>query len=285
MYDANAEPADDAGETVVLRPVRDLGGLDVDDSTGIPVGKLFGSLIEADTGLVRYVDLELATLNRHVLVPIGHARVRDEKTGHSIRLRAALLEDLEQIPPFPADLSHVDDPFERALLEAYGRTFHGERYYAHPAYDHDGLYVGEHPVVGTGEPADETLIRLAYLPGWRIAEGEPDIRGWPLVLEQDRSLTVRDLIVQPSAEKVRYVVLAGPADDVARLLPVGFLSVDAAAQLVWAPGLTAEDVAALPAYDGGGVHREQEDRLNTVLRRRLNGRRRYALPDYRTGRG
>jgi hypothetical protein len=285
MYDANAEPADDAGETVVLRPVRDLGGLDVDDSTGIPVGKLFGSLIEADTGLVRYVDLELATLNRHVLVPIGHARVRDEKTGHSIRLRAALLEDLEQIPPFPTDLSHVDDPFERALLEAYGRTFHGERYYAHPAYDHDGLYVGEHPVVGTGEPADETLIRLAYLPGWRIAEGEPDIRGWPLVLEQDRSLTVRDLIVQPSAEKVRYVVLAGPADDVARLLPVGFLSVDAAAQLVWAPGLTAEDVAALPAYDGGGVHREQEDRLNTVLRRRLNGRRRYALPDYRTGRG
>ncbi|CAN5892398.1 hypothetical protein BH23GEM9_BH23GEM9_02200 [soil metagenome] len=281
MYDADDIPDTADDDLAVLRPVPDLSGLRVEDASGIPVGALFGALIEAETGLVRYVDLELSTLDRHVLVPIGHARVHEKEDEPRLRLRAALLEELEQIPPFPADATHIDDPFERALLEAYGRTFHGERYYAHPSYDHTGLYVGEHPVVSDdGAGSAGPLMRLSYLPGWRVAKGEPDIRSWPLLLEDGIVLEIRDLVIAPAAGKVRYVIVATPDGTGARLLPVGFLRIDRADQRVRAGSITQDDIVALPAYDGGGVTREQEDRLNTALRQRFTGRRRYQLPDF-----
>jgi hypothetical protein len=285
MYEHNEENVGAVDDTGILRPVSDLGGMEVEDASGIPVGSLFGALIEAETGLVRYIDLDLTTLDRHVLVPIGHARIRQmERQEPRIRLRAALLEELEQIPPFPADVAHIDDPFERALLEAYGRTFHGERYYAHPSYDHNGIFAGEAPVEGEEDAVgtDGALRRLSYLPGWRIAAGEPDIRRWPLVPDEGSPLEVRDVIVDTHAGKVRYVVLAtGSEEGDARLLPIGFLRVEQEQGRVRCPGLSTADIRELPVYDGGGLTREQENRLGAALRRQLSGRRRYALPDYR----
>lgn len=271
-------------DSAVLRAVPDLRGVRVEDASGIPVGALFGALAEAETGLLRYVDLELETLDRHILVPIGHARVtREEGEAPCIRLRAALLEQLEQVPPFAADVDHIDDPFERALLEAYGRTFHGERYYAHPAYDHSGIFVGDHPVVADDGVEAEPLSRMSYLSGWRVASGEPDIRGWPLVLAGDGTrLDTNDLIIDTRAKRVRYVVVPTPDRKGARLIPIGFLRVDRDAKEVVAEGFTATDVADLPPYPGGGVTRAGEDTVNAALRRIFSGRRRYVLPDFRT---
>jgi hypothetical protein len=283
MYEPDEDPPGDAPhDSAALRAVPDLGGLPVEDATGIPVGRLFGALVETETGLVRYIDLSLEALDRHVLVPIGHARVREEGAGHCIRLRAALLEELEQIPPFPADVAHVDDPFERALLEAYGRSFHGERYYAHPSYDHHGIYVGEHPIVGEGQVEDDTALkRLSYMPGWRVAKGEQDIRGWHLRLDDGAEVGIRDLVVEPATEAVRYVVTDTADGKGSRLLPIGYLAIDAKAKLVHTDCLTAEDLASLPEYEGGGVARAHEDRLHRALRG-VSGRRRYRLPDYRS---
>jgi hypothetical protein len=124
------------------------------------------------------------------------------------------------------------------------------------------------------------LTRLAYLPGWHVAEGEPDIRGWPLQLDQGGPLTITDLIVDTAACNVRYVVLSHEQTGATRLLPVGYLRIERERQLVQARALTADDILALPAYDGGGVSRIDEDQLTAALRARLAGRRRYFLADY-----
>jgi hypothetical protein len=270
-------------DTTTLRAVGDLRGIPVEDASGIHIGTVYGALVEADCGLVRYVDLALDTLDRHVLVPIGHARVMETELGDPhVRLRAALLEQLEQVPPFPADVHHVDDPFERALLEAYGRTFHGERYYAHPSFDHTGVFAGEHPVVADGDrSADPPLQRLAYLPGWRIARGEPDVVGWDVQLEEGARLTVRDVVVDTSNDRVRYIVTDSPRGDSLRLLPIGYLTVDRDRHALTAPGVTLADVHQLPDYDGGAVAREDEDMVNDALRDAFGTERRYQLPDFR----
>jgi hypothetical protein len=49
-----------------------------------------------------------------------------------------------------------------------------------------------------------------------------------------------------------------------------------------ANGLTSDDLNALPSYHGGAVTREQEEVLSQTLRDRFAGRRRYALPDFRS---
>jgi hypothetical protein len=271
-----------------LKAVTDLGGLPVEDASGLRAGTLFGSIVESDSGLIRYIDLDLAAVDRHVLVPIGHARIREGREGPRVRLRAALLEELEGIPPYPAEVGHIDDPFERSLLEAYGRTFHGERYYAHPSYDHDGVYTGDHPVeteARDGTADDALLCRLAYMPGWRVASGEPDIRGWPLALDGNGSFVVQDLIVDRDARRVRYIVATAADGATTRLLPVGFLRVDADRRRITADALDDADLAALPPYDGGGVSRDQEDRLAAAIRRQVSRRRRYRLPDYRSPAG
>ena len=70
-----------------LRPSPDLDELPVYDAEGVPVGSTFGVLSEADTGLVRYFDISLEERRRHVLVPVGHARLEQ----HLGRLRIRLI--------------------------------------------------------------------------------------------------------------------------------------------------------------------------------------------------
>ena len=62
-----------------LRPLSDLAGTPVDDVEGQSAGTVYGALAEAETGLVRYFDVALPDGDRHVLVPIGHARL--ERSG------------------------------------------------------------------------------------------------------------------------------------------------------------------------------------------------------------
>ena len=269
-------------ERIPLRPVRDLSGLPTCDATGIPVGALYGALAEADTGLLRYLDLALVQPARHVLIPIGHARIMATDAPH-VKLRAALLAELQEIPPYGHG-DTVDDPYESALLEAHGRSFHGERYYAHPGYEHPMLYAGEHPIVVT-EPAPsdtEPLQPLSALEHYRIAEDEPDIRGWRFIAGGDQSDgVIRDVIVDVHALKVRYVAIDLKRNSRVALVPIGFLELSEDNETLWAPALTAEDLDALPGYDGGRVQRADEDVIRSMLRDLLKGHRRYNLPDYR----
>lgn len=261
-----------------LRPVRDLSGIRVRDASGVPVGALWGALADGETGLLRYLDIALESLPRHVLVPIGHARLRENET-HEVRLRAALLEELVAIPAFQPE-QRIEQTYEHEVLRAHGAIFHGERYYAHPAFDHRGLYAGQHPIErDEGARADAGLHPLRGLSGYRIARDEPDVRGWPLTGTDGQLGIIADLIVDIDAEEVRYIVLDHDGRRV--LLPIGFLDVDVEAEHVSAPGLRADDLPHLPAYRGGVVERDMEQRVREAIAAQFSGPRIYDLPDYR----
>ncbi len=284
-----------------LRPVRDLAGIRVRDASGVAVGAAWGALADARTGLIRYVDVSLAEAGRHVLVPIGHARLkpragadaaRDEDgavtdvrtddiaASYELRLRAALVEELAAIPPYTPARA-IDDEYETALVHAHGELFHGERYYAHPSFDHRGFYAGAHPLTrGQGVGVDSGLEPLRSLHGYRIAREEPDVRGWQLVGADGAELgVVRDLIVDVDAEQVRY--LAVQQDTRRVLLPIGFLDIDTRRSQVRAPALDSGDLLQLPAWSGGTVERPQEEAVRDALEALFRGPRRYELPDFR----
>ncbi|HEX7119804.1 MAG TPA: PRC-barrel domain-containing protein [Longimicrobiales bacterium] len=267
-----------------LRPVPDLGGTPVEDAEGRFAGTLHGALAEEESGLIRYLDVALEGDRRHVLVPLGHARFDRERGGRPhVRLLAATRDELRKIPPYTEERP-VGAAYGRRVTQAHGRLFHGERYYAHPAFDHRGLYAGEHPIIrGPAIPrALAPLEPMSALPGFEIAEGEPDIRRWPLHVEGRRIGTIDDLVVDPAEGKVRYAIVGIETEGRQVLLPVGYLRIGIDGDVVDAPALTEADVRALPTYTSPEpIGRDLEQRVRTTLDERLDGDgRHFRRPDY-----
>ena len=263
-----------------LLTVPDLSGTPAADAQGQFFGEVYGALAESGTGLIRYLDVDLHQAARHVLVPIGHVRVpRAGEPASALRLRAATVADLATIPAIGDD--RLDDETEEALLAAFGRFFAGERYYAHPAFDHSGLYASEQPLVGAPPDtrAGPQLLRLSELAGFELAEGEPDVRGWRL-RTRDSIVPgeVTELVADPEALQVRYAVVR-LKDDREVLVPIGYLELDTANEVVRAPSLLADDVRALPGQSGS-ITRADEDAVRAALEARLSGRRRFLRADF-----
>jgi photosynthetic reaction center H subunit len=259
---------------------QDLNELAVYDADGVPIGQTFGVLTDAETGLVRYFDIALDERRRHVLVPVGHARIEKHLGRMRVRLRAAGAQDLDEIPAYEPHVPWTDDDVQNELLNAYGRLFNGERYYAHPAYDHTGLYAGQHPILK--EPlaaaAPAGLRRLSTLPQYRIADGEPEITGWPVQGDEDARIgTVTDVIVDTDAEQVRYLVLRRDSDGTEVAVPVGYATLHK--QEIGLP-FSAADLDMLPPAPAE-LTRADEAALRVDLDRALTGPRRYARPDFR----
>jgi len=259
----------------------DLEQLPVCDASEVPIGDIFGVLSEADSGLVRYFDVAIDGRGRHVLVPVGHARLEKHRDGMRLRLRAATANELDRIPSYEPHSSWHDDVFQNKLLTAFGRMLEGQRYYAHPAYDHTGLYAGAHPLLR--EPlapvCESGLRRLSQAPEYRIAEGESDVRGWPVLGENGEELgNVSDLIIDGDAEAVRYVLVQRASDAREVALPIGYVELAGKALRTH---FSSEDLAALPVAPEGMITRPEEASLRAVLDSLLAGSRRYLRPDFR----
>jgi hypothetical protein len=235
-------------------------------------------LTEAETGLVRFLDVEIDGNARHVLIPVGHARLEEVLGQKRIRLRAATVDDLEAIPAYAGELPTAE--LARTVAGASGRLFRGGRYYAHPAYDHRGLYAGEHPIVSASKARrGAELERLSASDDYRIAAGEPDIRGWTLLAMEERGGVVSDLIIDPDAEQVRYVEIE-LSNDEHRLLPIGYLELDRSERIVLAPGLTPADISAFPRFEGLPFTRAQEMLILNEIERALDARNPFLRVDF-----
>lgn len=268
-----------------LVSTSDLAGLSTSDVEGSPVGELVGALSEEATGLIRYLDVSIRNADKHVLVPIGHARIDRDSVPPRVRLRAATHEDLLSVPAYPEEEGPPSPGFQEEVVGAFGQLFYGSRYYAHPAYDHAALQVGDTPIVGTTARADgepqEGLRPFSELEEFRLSSDAPELIGWTAVDEAGDDVgTIGDLLVEMGARRARYVVLELKTLDRRTLLPIGYISLMEEPERVGIMALTAEDIRLLPPYEGP-LSREEENRLHAALEGRLSGERYFRRPDFR----
>jgi hypothetical protein len=109
------------------------------------------------------------------------------------------------------------------------------------------------------------LAHLRDLKDWKIADGEPDIRGW-LVILPDGQLAgrVEDLVVDTDDMAVRYLELkvlhevAGTEDDTYLLVPVSAARLDEEDPVVIVDRLPTPGITRAPAFGRGVPTREQE---------------------------
>jgi uncharacterized protein (TIGR02271 family) len=103
--------------------------------------------------------------------------------------------------------------------------------------------------------APESLVCMSDA-DYEVAPGEPDVRGWDVVLANDQAIgEVEDLIIDPSAGKVRYldVELDRKTLELERdrhvLIPISSAGIDAKDEQIVVNGLDRTALLRLPEYD------------------------------------
>lgn len=125
---------------------------------------------------------------------------------------------------------------------------------------------------GKKKEAPTTRLRELSHSDFKIAKGQPDIRGWDVRDEQGRKFgTVGDLIFDIKADKVRYLiihVLDTPELELEKrsvLVPIGLAELDPSDNDVLLPSVTPFQLRALPRYDSAKLGAKTERDIHTVF--------------------
>ena len=111
------------------------------------------------------------------------------------------------------------------------------------------------------EPMDR-VVPLNQLPGYRVADGEPDIRGWDVVASDGRRLgKVDDLLVDTQANKVRYVDVDVEGGGRHITVPIGYARLEADRHQVLVDRLGDEQLQGLPNYERGRMTPDYEEQV------------------------
>lgn len=116
----------------------------------------------------------------------------------------------------------------------------------------------------------DRVVPLDELDDFKVAEGDPDVRGWEVIASDGRKVgEVDQLLVDTGAMKVRYLDVdvddglltdAGNSDRHV-LIPIGYARLDEDDDRVIVDNLVSADVAGLPEYTHGPVTRDYETNL------------------------
>lgn len=118
------------------------------------------------------------------------------------------------------------------------------------------------------------LFRLGELDDYKVASGNPDVRGWALVDRDNQKLgTVNELIVDLDSQKVRYLDVKPEADtfrgegEHRLLIPIGVARIDDSNNNVIVRELDKDRLNAMPPHRGEAITRDYErevvSRFNT----------------------
>jgi hypothetical protein len=239
--------------TMALRPISRMDGFEFPEGSrdvrGWTVrtapdekkaGRVEDMLLGAD-GQLRYLEVDLGLMKKHVLVPFERARAdRDQET---VWVEGVSKERLEEAPEYVMEPETLDQDYERRLHAYFGGTA------PHPA---------EAAAGGAGDPsAPVELRRMADLEK-NYQVGGDDPRGWKVVTGEGSKVgRVAELLVAPAEMKARYLDVAVDEDalklepvDRHILLPSDRVRLDHASKKVLVTGLLAPDLAEYPQYGG-----------------------------------
>jgi sporulation protein YlmC with PRC-barrel domain len=233
-----------AARAEVLR-TRDLIGWAVADPAGATVGSVSDLLIGRD-GRVRYLAVKRGILGSTVLIPVEELDWGDQ----SMRLTRWLDADVRRLPPYNAD-----GPLSAELVEEMGR--------AHPRF-----YGPPLPFDAPGVEAQPRIVPLKDAREFRLPKDAPNPRGWEVFgADNERVGVVEGLLVDPSQMRVAYLDVDIAEDlfllreDRHVVVPMEFVELRERGSDVWVKGLTAREIALLPAYTGGGLDPLVEQRV------------------------
>ncbi|HEX8455546.1 MAG TPA: DUF2382 domain-containing protein [Longimicrobium sp.] len=110
----------------------------------------------------------------------------------------------------------------------------------------------------------DRVVPLGQLDDFKVAEGDPDVRGWQVVASDGRTIgEVDELLIDTNAMKVRYLdvevengLMAEPDRHV--LVPIGYARLDRSADRVMVDNIASTDLRTMPAYDQSPVTRDYE---------------------------
>lgn len=233
-----------AAHAEVLR-TRDLIGWAVADPGGATVGTVSDLLIGRD-GRVRYLAVKRGLLGSTVLLPVDELDWGDQ----SMRLTRWMDADVRRLPPYNAE-----GPLSRELVEEMAR--------AHPRF-----YGPPLPFDAPGVEDQPRVVPLKDAREFRLPKDAPNPRGWEVFgADNERVGVVEGLLVDPSQMRVRYLDVDVAEDlfllreDRHVVVPMEFVELRERGKDVWVKGLTAREIALLPAYTGGGLDPLVEQRV------------------------
>jgi sporulation protein YlmC with PRC-barrel domain len=232
----------------VLR-TKDLTGWTVTDAAGKSVGTV-GDLLIGRDGLVRFLAVKRGMLSSSILVPVDELEWAED----SMRLVRWREEHVGAVPAYDPD-----QPLTAEVLEEMERAY--PRYYGTP------------PEWDAAGPGDDTgIVPLAEAHGFRLPKDAPNPRGWEVFgADNERVGKVHGLLVDPKMMKVRYLDV-DVAEDLFRLkgdrhvvVPMEAVELRERGADVWVRGLSAREVASLPAYAGGALDPLVEGRVRRAF--------------------
>ncbi len=219
----------------VLRS-KEFIGRDVMDPASSKVGTIRDLLLDRRSGKVRFIEVDLGTFKKRVIVPISRVEWGEE----AFILRGMSAEQVRKLPDYDTDKPLTEDMLDE-LAWAYP-SFYGE-------HDPDAIPSGFE---------GRNVVPMRDAKDFKVRKDEPDLRGWNVFgADGERAGKVADLLVDPAAMKVAYLEvdlfddLFAFRDDRHVLVPAEAAEVRERGNDVWVRDLPARELARLPAYTGG----------------------------------
>ena len=141
-------PLDELDDYQVAEGDPDVRGWDVMASDGRKIGEVDELLVDTQAMKVRYLDVDLSDEiiasaggeDRHVLIPIGYARL--EASDSRIRIDNLATDQISTLPAY--EHGRLDRTYETDLRQRFDRDYTGvtgdEDFYAHDSYDENRFF-------------------------------------------------------------------------------------------------------------------------------------------------